>query len=103
MAGRQTRWQVDPDREPNLLSRREADLLCTANNLGQTKRPFGATSHRFATVIEDHDLFLESFASVEIMVFAGEGGWLAGDVGQQRSVIADERLRGGRGEPVRAL
>src|SRR5437773_2632867 len=103
MAGRQTRWQVDSDREPNLLSRREGDLLGAANNLGQAERPFGATRHRFAAVIDDHDLFLEAFARVEIMVFAGESGWLAGNVGQQWPVIAHERLCGGRGKPVRAL
>ncbi|MHC4633105.1 MAG: hypothetical protein ACYS9C_17820, partial [Planctomycetota bacterium] len=37
------------------------------------------------------------------MVFAREGPGLAGDVGQQRPVIANQGLRCNRGNPIRML
>ena len=39
----------------------------------------------------------------EVVVLAGEAGGLAADVGQQRQVVAEQGLRGGRGDPVGAL
>src|SRR5207244_2887930 len=39
----------------------------------------------------------------EVVVFAREAGRLAGDVGEERRVVAVERLPGGGGDPVGAF
>ena len=82
---------------------RHADLLAARHSLGQAERPFALGGNGLAGVVDDDDLFLDRFARQEVVVLAGEAGRLAADVGQQRPVVADQRLRRGRGDPVRAL
>ena len=76
--------------------------FCAAHGSGQpAERPPAVGSHRLPRVVDDDDLLLDRFARVEIVVLAGEGRGLAGDVGQQRPVVAQDGLPVGRRAPSR--
>ncbi len=83
-----------------MLAGRHTNFLATSE---RAKLPLASARDRLAGVVEDDDLLLDRLARTEDVILAGEPVGLAGDVGQQRPVVAQQGLAVGRRDPVRAI
>src|SRR5262249_15205837 len=59
--------------------------------------------HGFAGIVDDDDLLLDRFAGKKVVVLAREVSGLTADIGQERPVVAEQRLRRRGRQPVRPL
>ncbi len=95
--------QRETQRDALLLARRNVERLVAVHRQRQIERPGAIASGGDPRVVDDDDLLLDGLPRQEIMFLGGEVRRLAGNIGQQRPVVADQGLTGLGGNPVAAL
>ncbi len=99
-AGRKRVGQLEPQRNALLLARGQVELLLSRGRLRQCHCPGCFAMHRLARVVDHDELLFEGLAGKENVIFARESVGLAGDISQQRPVVAQQGLSGGGGQPI---
>src|SRR5262249_50206963 len=86
-----------------LIACGNGDRLAAGDGSWQAQRPLTLAGDGLPRVVDEDQLLLDHLAGLEVVVLAREAARLAAEVGQQRAIVADERLRRGRRHPVRPL
>ena len=74
-----------------------------SRGIAEIERPFAIADRGFPRIVEDDELLFDRFARLEVVVLAGEPGWLTRQVREQRPVVADQGQAVRGRSPVRRL